>query len=75
MSVILTRETMGPTCRPETSGSTSIPTSTTTTLPRTNYLAGGIWVYIPDDGDEGDYEFGAFADGAAPYRADQNCRS
>ena len=32
-----------------------------------NYLAGGIWVYIPDDGDEGDYEFGAFADGAAPY--------
>ena len=33
----------------------------------TNYLAGGIWVYIPDDGDEGDYEFGAFADGAAPF--------
>ena len=33
----------------------------------TNYLAGGIWVYIPDDGTADDYEFGAFADGAAPY--------
>ena len=33
----------------------------------TNYLAGGIWVYIPDDGGANDYEFGAFADGAAPY--------
>ena len=33
----------------------------------TNYLAGGIWVYIPDDGEADDYEFGAFADGAAPY--------
>ena len=32
-----------------------------------NYLAGGIWVYIPDDGTADDYEFGAFADGAAPY--------
>ena len=33
----------------------------------TNYLAAGIWVYIPDDGGANDYEFGAFADGAAPY--------
>ena len=32
-----------------------------------NYLAGGIWVYIPDDGTADDYEFGAFADGADPY--------
>ena len=32
-----------------------------------DYLAGGIWVYIPDDGTADDYEFGAFADGAAPY--------
>ena len=32
-----------------------------------DYLAGGIWVYIPEDGGADDYEFGAFADGASPY--------
>jgi hypothetical protein len=35
-----------------------------------DYLAGGIWVYVPDDGEADDYEFGAFADGASPYPAE-----
>ena len=39
-----------------------------------NYLAGGIWVYAPDEGDVGDppgvYEFGAFATGGDPFGRD-----
>ena len=38
-----------------------------TTIDETNYLAGGIWVYIPAAGGSNDYEFGAFADGGAPF--------
>ena len=33
----------------------------------TDYLAGGIWVFIPEDGGADDYEFGAFADGVDPF--------
>ena len=39
----------------------------------TNYLAGGIWVYVPDEPDaagdqaRGEYEFGAFATGGDPF--------
>ena len=33
-----------------------------------DYLAGGIWVYAPDDADgTEDYEFGAFVDGNDPF--------
>ena len=34
----------------------------------TDYLAGGIWVYVPDDATSlDDYEYGAFADGNDPF--------
>ena len=34
----------------------------------TDYLAGGIWVYVPDDAmNVNQFEFGAFVDGADPY--------
>ena len=34
----------------------------------TDYLAGGIWVFAPDDATSvGDYEFGAFGDGNDPF--------
>ena len=34
----------------------------------TDYLAGGIWVYTPDDATSlRDYEYGAFADGSDPF--------
>ena len=34
----------------------------------TDYLAGGIWVFVPDTATSlADYEFGAFADGNAPF--------
>jgi hypothetical protein len=49
-----------------------IPSRTTTTTysDDSDYLAGGIWVYAPDDaaGTE-DYEFGAFVDGNDPFTA------
>ena len=32
-----------------------------------DYLAGGIWVFIPEDGEADGYEFGAFADGGDPF--------
>ena len=35
----------------------------------TDYLAGGIWLYVPDDvTDAGSYAAGAFADGSDPFR-------
>ena len=35
----------------------------------TDYLAGGIWLYVPDDvTDAGSYAGGAFADGSDPFR-------
>ena len=37
----------------------------------TDWLAGGIWVYIPAGGTAADYEFGAFADGADPLTGTQ----
>jgi hypothetical protein len=49
----------------------STSTSTATTYSDdSDYLAGGIWVYAPDDaaGTE-DYEFGAFVDGNDPFTA------
>ena len=48
-----------------------IPASGTTTTgdPDTDYLAGGIWLFIPDDAESADdYVFGAFADGSDPFR-------
>ena len=40
----------------------------------TDYLAGGIWVYVPDDAmNVNQFEFGAFVDGADPY-TDSNIR-
>ena len=34
----------------------------------TDYLAGGIWVYVPDDASSlSDYEYGAFGDGNDPF--------
>ena len=37
-------------------------------MPDLDYLAGGIWAYLPNDADEAaDYEFGAFADGPQPF--------
>ena len=40
-------------------------------IDHTNYLAGGIWVYVPNEGEQGDppvdYEFGAFANGGDPF--------
>ena len=35
-----------------------------------DYLAGGVWVYVPADaGGPEDYEFGAFVDGSDPFTA------
>ena len=40
----------------------------THSMPDTDYLAGGIWVYVPDDAmNVNQFEFGAFVDGADPY--------
>ena len=49
--------------------STVATTMTTTTYSGdSDYLAGGIWVYAPDDADgTEDYEFGAFVDGNDPF--------
>ncbi len=34
----------------------------------TDYLAGGVWLYVPDTASStDDYEFGAFADGSDPF--------
>lgn len=41
------------------------------TTPDTDYLAGGIWLFVPDDlASADDYVFGAFGDGNDPF--DQN---
>ena len=38
------------------------------TTPDTDYLAGGVWLYVPDTASSADdYEFGAFADGNDPF--------
>lgn len=40
----------------------------TTTTSDADYLAGGIWVFVPDDATSvEDYEFGAFGDGNDPF--------
>ena len=36
----------------------------------TDWLAAGIWAFIPDSEVPGDYEFGAFADGGDPFDDD-----
>ena len=33
----------------------------------TDWLAAGIWAFVPDSGAPADYEFGAFADGGDPF--------
>lgn len=40
----------------------------------TDWLAAGIWAFIPDSEALGDYEFGAFADGNDPFE-DDNLRA
>ena len=43
-------------------------TSTTTKSPDTDYLAGGIWLFVPDNRlSAGDYVFGVFGDGSDPF--------
>ena len=36
----------------------------------TDWLAAGIWTFVPDSEEPGDYEFGAFADGGDPFEQD-----
>ena len=36
----------------------------------TDWLAAGIWAFVPDSEAPGDYEFGAFADGGDPFDDD-----
>ena len=49
---------------------TFTPTSGgTQTVPDTDYLAGGVWLFVPDTASStDDYVFGAFADGSDPFR-------
>ncbi len=43
-------------------------TTTTVTTPDADYLAGGVWLIVPDDASSAaDYEFGAFVDGSDPF--------
>ena len=47
-----------------------VPSTTTTTVttPDADYLAGGVWLIVPDDASSAaDYAFGAFADGNDPF--------
>ena len=40
-----------------------------------DYLAGGIWIYVPDDANSlDDFEYGAFVDGNDPYPQDELVR-
>ena len=40
----------------------------TVTAPDTDYLSGGIWLFVPDDATSADdYTIGAFADGSDPF--------
>ena len=40
----------------------------TSTVPDADYLAGGVWLIVPDNASSaGDYAFGAFADGSDPF--------
>jgi hypothetical protein len=40
----------------------------TSTMPDADYLAGGVWLIVPDDATSAsDYVFGAFADGSDPF--------
>ncbi len=42
---------------------------TTVSTPDTNYLAGGVWLFVPDNATSADnFVFGAFADGNDPFR-------
>ena len=44
------------------------PDSTTRTVQDTDYLAGGVWLFVPDTASStDDYVFGAFADGGDPF--------
>ncbi len=40
-------------------------TTTTRTVQDADYLAGGVWLYVPESGDA--YQFGAFVDGGQPF--------
>ena len=51
-------------------GITFIPNTTVTTVttPDTDYLAGGVWLFLPDDVmSADDLEIGAFGDGSDPF--------
>lgn len=54
----------------EAPGSREVPPSGTITLsPDTDYLAGGIWLFVPDNATSADdVVFGAFGDGNDPFR-------
>ena len=44
-------------------------------VPDTDFLAGGIWVYVPDDATSvDDFTFGAFVHGEDPYDPEQSNR-
>ena len=51
------------------SAATSLTAGTSTsTVTDADYLAGGVWLIVPDDAaSAADYEFGAFADGNDPF--------
>lgn len=43
-------------------------TTTTVSTPDADYLAGGVWLIVPDDASSAaGYDFGAFADGSDPF--------
>ena len=54
----------------EVQGIVFIPsTGTTVTTPDADYLAGGVWLFVPDGATSADdVVFGAFADGSDPFR-------
>ena len=47
---------------------TTLASGTVTSTPDADYLAGGVWLIVPDDASSADdYVFGAFADGNDPF--------
>ena len=47
----------------------------THSMPDTDFLAGGIWVYVPDDATSAnEFTFGAFVHGEDPYNPEQSNR-
>ena len=51
------------------SGITFVPSAGTGTVTDADYLAGGVWLFVPDNATSADdVVFGAFADGSDPFR-------